>query len=192
MALTTKKYIDANTGFLDLIIGPMFSGKTSRIIQLFNEYIRIGIQPLVINYFEDKRYSLSDLSSHDKIMVPCVMIEHLDDIVNDENFNRSTVILINEGQFFKNINIWARKFTEPPFNKIIHICGLDGDFERNCFGNWLELIPYCDKVEKLTSICSKCKSNPGIFSYRITKETAQKVIGASNYIPLCRLCYNNM
>ena len=76
-------------------------------------------------------------------------------------------------------------------NKKIYVCGLDGDFERKKFGQILDLIPLCDKVTKLTSICSICKNGtPGIFSKRITYETEQTVVGSDNYIPVCRNCYD--
>jgi thymidine kinase len=75
-------------------------------------------------------------------------------------------------------------------DKQVYICGLDGDFERKKFGQMLDLIPLCDKVTKLTSICSKCKNGtPGIFSMRLTKEIEQTVVGSENYIPVCRTCY---
>jgi len=69
---------------------------------------------------------------------------------------------------------------------------LDGDFERKRFGTILDLIPLCDKVTKLTSLCSLCKNGtPGIFSMRLTNETDQTVVGSDNYIPVCRKCYSN-
>ena len=75
-------------------------------------------------------------------------------------------------------------------NKKVYICGLDGDFERKKFGTLLDLIPLCDKVCKLTSLCSLCKDGtPGIFSMRLTKESEQIVVGSDNYIPVCRKCY---
>ena len=77
-------------------------------------------------------------------------------------------------------------------NKKIYICGLDGDFNRNKFGTLLDLIPLCDKVNKLTAMCSLCKNGtPGIFSLRLSTETDQTIIGSENYIPVCRKCYNN-
>ena len=77
-------------------------------------------------------------------------------------------------------------------NKKVYVCGLDGDFERKKFGQILNLIPLCDKVTKLTSLCSVCKNGaPGIFSKRITLETEQTVVGSDNYIPVCRKCYKN-
>jgi thymidine kinase len=76
--------------------------------------------------------------------------------------------------------------------KKIYICGLDGDFERKKFGTILDLIPLCDKVTKLTSLCSQCKDGtPGIFSMRLTSEKEQTVVGSDNYIPVCRKCYES-
>ena len=76
-------------------------------------------------------------------------------------------------------------------NKKVYVCGLDGDFERKKFGQILDLIPLCDTVTKLTSLCSLCKNGTkGIFSKRITSETEQTVVGSDNYIPVCRNCYN--
>ena len=76
--------------------------------------------------------------------------------------------------------------------KKIYVCGLDGDFERKKFGQILDLIPLCDKVSKLTSLCSICKNGtPGIFSKRITTEKKQTVVGSDNYIPVCRNCYDS-
>ena len=77
------------------------------------------------------------------------------------------------------------------YDKKVYVCGLDGDFERKKFGQILDIIPLCDKVTKLTSLCSICKNgNTGIFSKRISTETEQTVVGSDNYIPVCRSCYN--
>jgi thymidine kinase len=74
--------------------------------------------------------------------------------------------------------------------KKIYVGGLDGDFERKKFGQILDLIPMCDKINKLTSLCSICKNGvPGIFSKRLTLETEQTIVGSDNYIPVCRSCY---
>ena len=108
----------------------------------------------------------------------------------NSNYNISNIkyIFINEGQFFEDIVEWTTTAVEK-YNKSVYICGLDGDFNREKFGTWLNLIPLCDKVTKLNSYCSLCKKKPAIFSHRITNEKEQKVIGSDNYIPLCRACY---
>ena len=56
------------------------------------------------------------------------------------------------------------------------------------FGQILDLIPLADHVEKLHAVCSLCKA-PASFTKRLTRETAQKVIGSDNYIPVCRACH---
>ena len=189
----TSLYASAtSTGYLELIIGPMYSGKTSKLLELYKQFTFCGIKTLVINYDEDTRYSDTQLSSHDKIMIPCKQANSLsrDISITDQEFIEAQVILINEGQFFKDIVEWTKTAVEK-YNKSVYICGLDGDFKRNSFGQWLDLLPFCDKVTKLHSYCSLCKKNLAIFSHRLTGETAQKIIGSDNYVPLCRGCYVN-
>lgn len=182
-------------GYLELILGPMFSGKTTQIIQIHNNYSYIGKKVVVINFSEDKRYHDTMLSTHDRKMIPCILSDNLvDNWSNTLNpyyseINEADVILINEGQFFKGLKEVVIDMIEKQ-GKIVYICGLDGDFKRQKFGELLDLIPYCDKVTKLTSLCSVCRNGKkGLFSCRVTKETAQVVIGSDNYKPLCRSCY---
>jgi thymidine kinase len=186
-------------GYLELIIGPMYSGKTSKLLEFYKQFTFCGIKTLVVNYSEDKRYSDTELSTHDKIMIPCKQAYNLfDDICNfddsleeknkQKEFYESQVILINEGQFFSDIQDWV-KCAVDKHSKSVYICGLDGDFQRQTFGKWLDLIPLCDKVTKLHSYCSQCKMKPAIFSHRLSNEKTQKVIGSDSYIPLCRACY---
>lgn len=189
-------------GYLALYVGPMYSGKTSKLLELYKQYDFCNIKTLVINFAGDTRYSNDMLSTHDKYMIPCMKANQLSQIANLEDsdidigslpdyFVNSSVILINEGQFFKDIIQWVNIAIGPKYKKTVHICGLDSDFKRQKFGDWLDLITTCDKIEKLHSICSDCKCRSALFSYRLSQETEQTVIGSSNYIPLCRLCYEN-
>ena len=74
--------------------------------------------------------------------------------------------------------------------KKVYVCGLDGDFKRKKFGEILDLIPICDKVYKLQSLCALCKNGEkGIFSLRVTEDTGQTLVGVENYKPVCRNCY---
>jgi thymidine kinase len=72
--------IYTDCGYLEIIKGPMFSGKTTRLLDLYKKYKFCGINTLVINYSKDNRYSDSMLSSHDKIMIPCLKAMKLGDI----------------------------------------------------------------------------------------------------------------
>ncbi len=206
---------EINSGYLELIVGPMYSGKTSRLVEVYNKCKFCNILVSVINHTIDNRYDEELLSTHDKVKIPCIKTERLMDFWLDPKINiledrlsiedrlnilpklkeiwqicRSEVILINEGQFFPDLKEFVDYLLKN--EKKVYICGLDGDFERKKFGQILDLIPLCDKVTKLTSLCSLCKDGtPGIFSMRLTKETEQTVVGSENYIPVCRKCYES-
>jgi thymidine kinase len=190
---------DDALGYLELIIGPMFSGKTSKLIEIYKQCEFCNISVAAINYIGDTRYSETMIASHDMKMIPCIQGSSIGDILNGPNGARnaerltsSDVILINEGQFFCDIKEHVETWVEQ-YGKRVYVCGLDGDFERKPIGGLLGLIPLCDKVNKLTSLCSKCKNGTrAIFSYRVTDEKEQIVIGSSNYIPVCRKCYVTM
>ena len=194
-------------GYLEIIIGSMYSGKTSRLVDIYKQCKFCNISVTVINHTIDNRYDDELLSTHDKVKIPCMKTERLLDLWTESidlkddieiiprskdkcKIKISEVILINEGQFFPDLEVFVRLLLND--GKKIYICGLDGDFERKRFGQILDLIPLCDKVTKLTSLCSLCKNGtPGIFSMRLTNETDQTVVGSDNYIPVCSKCYSN-
>jgi len=194
------------SGYLELILGGMYAGKTKKLVEIYKQCKFCSIKVIVINHVFDNRYDEELLSTHDKIKIKCVKTNKLMDlytentfeltenVIDDINFRNkfklmtSDVVLINEGQFFTDLEEFVKKLLNK--GKEIYVCGLDGDFERKKFGQILDLIPMCDKVYKLTSLCALCKNGTrGIFSKRITTETEQTIIGTDNYIPVCRKCY---
>lgn len=182
---TSMSLPSTNAGYLELIVGPMFSGKTTRLIEHYKAYKFIGKKIVVINYELDVRYSNVALSSHDRIEIPCIFSKTLDYSL----WQDADIILINEGQFFEDLMTSVLTMIEV-HNKRVYVCGLDGDFKRQRFGGMLDLIPYCDRVEKLNAFCSLCRDGTlAIFSHRVSGEATQIVIGADNYMPLCRGCY---
>jgi thymidine kinase len=202
--MTTKNSSSQNTGYLEIILGSMYSGKSTRLLEIYNQCKFCNIPVIIINHSIDTRYHESMISTHDKIMAPCIQTTTLNSVWDynniEEHFNEQTenhlklrmadVILINEGQFFKDLYTVVEDMLR--CDKRVYICGLDSDFERKKFGQILDLIPLCDKVTKLTSLCSQCKDGtPGIFSMRLTSEKQQTLVGSDNYIPVCRKCYEN-
>lgn len=190
-----QKMNEKNEGYLEIILGPMFSGKTTRLLEVYNHYSYINKNIAVLNYAEDKRYHESMLSTHDHKMIPCIMTLDLNDVWKNEKnmhyreLHKADVVLINEGQFFKDLKTVVLDMVEHQY-KTVYICGLDGDFKRQKFGEILDLVPYCDIVTKLKSLCSVCKNGKrALFSHRVTEDTNQISIGSSNYKPLCRSCY---
>lgn len=194
-------------GYLEIILVPMYASKTTRLVEIYNQCKFCDIPVAAINHDIDNRYDEELLSTHDKIKIPCIKTNYLKNIWRPDvkeffdkkgetckgNANRlitkySKVILINEGQFFEDLFEVVNDMIN--HGKQVYICGLDGDFERKKFGQILDLIPLCDKVTKLTSLCSLCKNGtPGIFSMRLSNEREQTIVGSENYIPVCRSCY---
>ena len=179
-------------GYLELILGSMFSGKTSYLLDVYKKCVFCDIPVAVINYTADNRYTTEPmLSTHDKQMIPCILANTIRDAIHNnlETITRAETVLINEGQFFPDIEEQVKHLVDH-LNKRVYICGLDGDFNRKPIGNLLQLVPFSDHITKLKSLCSLCRDGtPGVFSFRITNETDQVIIGSSNYIPLCRQCY---
>lgn len=180
------------SGYLELAIGPMFSGKTTWLTNLHKQCTYCNMRVVVVNFAGDTRYaSVQDalLSTHDRTMIPCIMCSTIEELETQhaEEVAAADVLLVNEGQFFADI---MRILSQVDAGKRVYICGLDGDFEKKRIGAFLDLIPHCDKVRKLTSLCSLCRNGKeAIFSFRTTSEMDQIVIGSDNYIPLCRACY---
>lgn len=190
--MTTKvSNMNPQTGYLEVILGPMFSGKTSKLLEIHKQCLFCNINVVVVNYIADNRYSSSLLSTHDELMIPCIKCATIEELILHyaPHIKKAEVILINEGQFFEDIERVIELVEKD--KKRVYVCGLDGDFERKKIGKILDLIPHCDKVHKLKSLCSLCKDGThALFSFRLSTETDQVVIGSNNYIPLCRECFN--
>jgi thymidine kinase len=182
-------------GYLKIILGPMFAGKTSELIRIHQTYVRsVGENAIaVINYADDKRYDNKDkveyIVTHDKQKLPSLSFYNLINFIDEINLSKYQVILINEGQFFKDLYTVVDLLVNK-HKKKVYVCGLDGDYKRQRFGDILDLISLADEVIKLKSICTKCK-NDAIFTHRISKKNDnQYLIGDAIYEPLCRSCYN--
>lgn len=194
-----------SSGYLEIILGPMFSGKTSKLIEIYKRYTCCNdVHVLAINHSDDIRHAnaTTQMTSHDDHFIHCVQsetIRHFIDTYVEPLLTTSTikpiVVLINEGQFFQDLQEGVTELVNT-YHAHVYVAGLDGDFKREKFGQMLDLIPMCDKVYKLHSLCVVCKNgtNKAIFSHRtMTACTEQKKIGAEDvYQPLCRNCFESM
>ena len=185
-------------GYLDVTLGPMFSGKTTYLVAVYDKYTKSEIPVGIVNHSFDNRYSSNEcISTHNLLQRSCVQCTNICDVWDYENIDNLVkqplytckVILIDEGQFYTDIVCGVLDMLK--HGKHVYVCGLDGDFNRQIFGDILRLIPLCDKVRKLNSICGICKTNPAIFSHRITANQEQIGVGGeTEYVPACRICYD--
>lgn len=176
-------------GKLEIIMGCMYSGKSTELLRLYRRYQRTynSNEILVINHSLDQRYGSKVVSTHDKNQIPSISISDLIDLKENSNYLESKVIFIEEAQFFKNLKKFVIDLVDVQ-DKIVYIFGLDGDFKRDPFGDILSLIPYADEVRKLKAICHKCTDGTeAIFTKRIVCEKVQTLVGnEDSYIAVCR------
>lgn len=175
-----------NSGYLDLILGPMFSGKTSLLIDKYYTH-HLSSRLLVINHLSDDRYTSSPMMvAHNQASIPCILTDSLSELdINMDEYDR---IMINEGQLFPDLYKFVMKQVYEN-KKYVWVAGLDGDYLRKPFGQIQQLIPHADYVIKLQGKCSICKKMPSIFTLRTSDETEQILIGTDQYKPVCRVCY---
>lgn len=184
-----------NDGSITLIMGPMFSGKTTELINIYNEKCSIyGKEKcLALNYAFDDRYGINRIVSHNKKEIICHSILDIGDFIENPStkdlFLNAEYIFINEAQFFKNL-IHYILFMKDIFKKHIILCGLDLDFQRNKFGELSDLNIYSNKVTYLHGKCNTIGCNfPSLYSHRVVQNKDQVLIGTNEYIPLCGNCY---
>jgi thymidine kinase len=178
---------------LEIILGPMFSGKSSRILSIVSRYSALNVPILVIKHSADTRYSMhNEVVTHDGRRVPCIAVDHFMNI-SDEELERFRVVIIEEGQFFTGLVPFVQKLVDG-MGLDVFVVGLDGDFERQPFGEILGCIPLADRVEKLYALCRRCANGkPGIFTHRRGNNQDQVVVGGANiYQALCRDCYHEV
>ena len=177
-------------GRLELIMGNMFSGKSTELIRRINRQKSITKKILIINYIDDNRYSSNSVATHDHVKINCLKLKKLSDLNN--NFVKDyDCFFIDEGQFFSDLYSFVKDLVEL-HKKHVVVSGLDGDSDRNAFGEIIKLIPICDKVDKLNAYCNKC--NNGTVA-PFTKRTIQSksvvdIGGSDKYIPVCRKHFN--
>jgi thymidine kinase len=168
-------------GTLEIIIGGMFSGKTSEMIRRLKRFKAINKSVIVINSAKDTRNPMEVLQTHDGVTFECVKTDYLVDVSLNAD-----VIAVDEAQFFKGL----RPFVERALahGKKVILAGLDGDYRQQVFGELLPLIPLADHVIKLTALCMLCRDGTkGPFSKRLTSDTCQEVVGGeSSYAAVCR------
>lgn len=165
------------TGKLSLIIGPMFSGKSTILLTRYRRYQIAGKKCLLIKYAKDTRYNNSEemLVTHDLISYKATSCHKLEEV--EQLIQEYDVICIDEIQFYSDAShycdLWANQ------GKIIEVCGLSGDYQRKPFQQISLLIPLCDDISFVTAVC-KDTGNDACFTMRLSDEKEQEVIGSTD------------
>lgn len=179
-------------GTLEMIFGPMRSGKTTELRKRLGIFASLGFRVTCANSKKDTR-SNSGFSTHNKELSECserIIAQKVDKIkhIDTEGFD---VIGIDEAQFFLEKNLVRNVMRIVDSGKIVIMSGLDGDSEQEKMGKFLDLIPKADKAEKLLARCYFCAKNKKLvaapFSKRLDEEKGQIHVG-NMYASVCRQC----
>lgn len=180
--------------YLELFMGPMFSGKSSKLVEIINEHKNSPhIKQLVINHSSDIRYGKNSIITHNQDSVECMSVSSIADIFELPEFMTSTHIYIDEGQFFADLYDSVVKIMLNS-DKSIYIAGLDSDFEIKPFNNLgiLKLIPLANKSTKFTARCYMCNGDAP-YTMRTNESTSQILVGTSaEYKPSCFIHHNKV
>ena len=173
-------------GFIEVICGSMFSGKTEELIRRLK---RVKIANLSVEIFKpkiDRRYHEMNIISHDENAIVSTPIDNSQTILLlAQNVD---VIGIDEAQFFdEQLPDVCDQLALGGVRVIV--AGLDMDYSGKPFGQMPNLLAKADYITKLHAICVKC-GNMASYSYRKSSESNQLVLGEKDlYEPRCRKCY---
>lgn len=176
---------------LDIIIGPMFAGKSTELIKRIRRLDVLNKKYISIKPMIDTRYSEGEIVSHNNEKITCECFEEIDDLISNESFDNIDTVFIEEAQFFPDLKTGVLRILEEEGMQCnVVIVGLDGDSNRNKFGEILDLIPYCDTCVKIPALCKRCNDGTlAIFSHRNNNSNKQIDVGVDNYEALCRKHY---
>ena len=177
----------STSGSIEVILGPMFAGKSTELIRNIKRHKIGGKKVLVIKHHCDNRYSEKCVATHDQETFEafaCSEIAQVGDLYVEYD-----VIGIDEGQFFPDIVAECEKMARE--GKKVIVAGLSGTFERKPLGDILSLIPLCEKLTKLTSVCTYCSADrDAIYTVRTITNKSEVLIGGQDiYRPACRPCF---
>jgi thymidine kinase len=168
---------------ISLIIGPMFSGKTTELLRQLERAQVAKKRAILLRPKIDTRGFLSHSEKENKWLKQ--------EFVDLATFDASSFefIGIDEGQFFDGLKDFCLKCSLE--GKRVVISALLSTSECQLFDPIVQILPYCDEIIKLTAVCTKCGSERGNYTYYLAGAKTEKVSvgGLNEYTALCDVCY---
>ncbi|MBS0000801.1 MAG: thymidine kinase [Cyclobacteriaceae bacterium] len=174
------------SGWIEVITGAMFSGKTEELIRRLNRAIIARQKVEIFKPVIDTRYHPHFVVSHNESQIRSTPVQFANDILLLAE--ESEVIGIDEAQFFDDnlVNI-ANQLADK--GKRLIIAGLDMDFQGKPFGPMPQLMAIAEFITKVHPICIRC-GQIASYSHRLTTSDKTVMVGEmESYEPLCRSCY---
>ena len=179
--------VKGNMGWIEVIVGPMFSGKSEELIRRLKraEIARQRVQifkPLI-----DQRYSHTEIVSHSGFEIRSEIVRTAAEVLEKVQA-RTEVVGIDEGQFLGDGLVDACMRMADAGKRVI-VTGLDTDYLGRPFEPMPHLLAVSEEITKLLAICVRC-GNPAVHTQRLVASEELIVVGAGGmYEPRCRRCF---
>ncbi|MFF2889448.1 hypothetical protein [Paenibacillus sp. NPDC057967] len=185
--------METNIGRLVVYVGAMGSGKTKKLIDLYDEMVSDGIRVAIFKPFlacegEDNEF----VRTKDGRKAPAIAVDYLYEISSISNSERLQAIMVDEAQFFDEEEYGFQILEGLAMGGLeVYVFGLDVDSENHTFGHMGDILAHADEVNKLRATCVKCGEEARISKYvGESKGEGVQVGGVDDYTPQCRSCYH--
>ena len=179
--------VKGNMGWIEVIVGPMFSGKSEELIRRLRraEIARQRVQ--IFKPVIDQRYAANEIVSHSGLGIASDLVHSAGEIVLKVE-PRTEVVGIDEAQFLgEGLVEVCTKLAET--GKRVIVAGLDTDFLGRPFEPIPRLLAVAEEITKLLAICMRC-GNPAVHTQRLVASEDLIVVGAAGmYEARCRRCF---
>ena len=186
MDAVTLQNSPLNTGWIEVVCGCMFSGKTEELIRRLRRAQIAKQSVMIFKPKIDNRYSASHIVSHSEQSLISTVIENPKEILSLGA--AAKVIGIDEAQFFSPdlVDVCNRLADD---GKRVIVAGLDQDYRGKPFEPMPQLLAVAEYITKTLAICMSC-GNPADRTQRITEQQERVVVGAQSvYEARCRKCF---
>jgi thymidine kinase len=176
-----------NMGWIEVIVGPMFSGKSEELIRRLRR-AEIGRQRVqIFKPVIDQRYAKNGIVSHSGLEIPSELVQSGAEIL-EKVAPRTEVVGVDEAQFLGESIVEAcSRLAE--LGKRVIVTGLDTDFMGRPFEPMPHLLAVAEEITKLLAICMRC-GNPAVHTQRLVASEELIVVGAGGmYEARCRRCF---
>ena len=176
-------------GWIEVVCGSMFSGKTEELIRRLKRAQFANQKILLVKPVIDDRYHKDDVVSHQGTSFEAVCVKDSSEIL--DLWKKEKIVAIDEAQFFDDEIVNVCNSLAQKGVRVI-LAGLDMDFQGVPFGPMPKILCIAEYVTKVHAICVSC-GNLAQFSHRTVEQKEQVLVGAvEEYKPLCRSCYNKI
>jgi len=179
--------ISNKTGWIEVICGCMFSGKTEELAKRLRRAIYAKQKVIVFKPSQDNRFSTTDIVSRNNTAHESIAVKNPEDILKVAEGKE--VVAIDEVQFFDSSVV---KIANELANRGIRViaAGLDMDFQGKPFGPMPALIATAEYVTKVHAICMRCGDLAHISHRTVVGDKLVMLGETESYEPLCRACFN--